>query len=160
MQDFVAGPLALGWAASVGDDRATAFAETFYSELLSGEPVPAAAALARLRVQQDGVRRQTPGKGEEQELTFLLPQLYAARPVEVLFDPQGPTETFQGIETRYELLPGGVKGLREGFVGRRREQQRLVPGLRAGDITFLLLHGLGGQRRRRPRHGVRRDVLL
>ena len=49
------------------------------------------------------------------------------------------------MATRYELLPGGVQGLKEGFVGRRREQQRLVPGLRDGDITFLLLHGIGGQ---------------
>jgi hypothetical protein len=138
-------PLALGWAAGVADERATAFAETFYRELLGGEPVPAAAALARLRIQRDGIHQQIPGRGEEQELTFLLPRLYAARPVEVLFDPQVPKEAFQGVETRYELLPGGVKGLREGFVGRRREQQRLVPGLRAGDITLLLLHGVGGQ---------------
>ena len=138
-------PLALGWAASVADERATAFAETFYHELLAGEPLPAAAALARLRIQREGIRPQAPGRGEEQELTFLLPQLYASRPVEVLFDPQGPRETFQGVETRYELLPGGVKGLREGFVGRRREQQRLLPALRAGDTTFLLLHGVGGQ---------------
>jgi hypothetical protein len=138
-------PLALGWAASVADERATAFAETFYRELLAGEPVPAAAALARLRIQQEGIHRQAPGRDEAEELTFLLPQLYAARPVEGLFDPHGPQESFQGFATRYELLPGGVKGLREGFVGRRREQQRLVPALRDGDITFLLLHGVGGQ---------------
>ena len=138
-------PIALGWAASVADERATAFAETFYHELLAGEPVPAAAALARQRIRQEGLRRRTPRGAEEQELTFLLPQLYAARPVEALFDPKGPDESFQGMETRYELLPGGVKGLREGFVGRRREQQRLLPALRAGDVTFLLLHGVGGQ---------------
>jgi hypothetical protein len=138
-------PLALGWAASVADERATAFAETFYRELLAGEPVPAAAALARLRIQRDGIRRQLAGREAEQELTFLLPQLYAARPVEVLFDPQRPREGYQGVHTRYELLPGGVKGLREGFVGRRREQQQLVPALRTGKTTFLLLHGVGGQ---------------
>jgi tetratricopeptide (TPR) repeat protein len=138
-------PLALGWAASVADERATAFAETFYHELLAGEPVPAAAALARQRVERDGLHRKAAGGEEQQELTFLLPQLYAARPVEVLFDPQGGPEKFQGLETRYELLPGGVKGLKEGFVGRRREQQRLLPALRSGATTFLLLHGLGGQ---------------
>src|SRR5207248_2213837 len=92
-------PLALGWAASVADERATAFAETFYQALLGGEPVPAAAALARLRILRDGLRVRTPGRDEEQELTFLLPQLYAARPVEVLFDPQGPKETYQGVQT-------------------------------------------------------------
>src|SRR5205807_316818 len=55
-------PLALGWAASVADERATAFAETFYRELLGGEPVPAAAALARLRIQQDGFRPSAAGQ--------------------------------------------------------------------------------------------------
>jgi tetratricopeptide (TPR) repeat protein len=138
-------PLALGWAASVADERATAFAETFYHELLAGEPVPAVAALARLRIQRVGLHPTASGRDEQQELTFLLPQLYAARPVEALFDPQGPQEVYHGIETRYALLPGGVKGLTEGFVGRRREQQLLVPGLRTGKIKFLLLHGVGGQ---------------
>jgi tetratricopeptide (TPR) repeat protein len=138
-------PLALGWAASVADERATAFAETFYHELLAGEPVPAAAALARLRIQRDGVHPTAPGRDEAQELTFLLPQLYAARPVEALFDPQGPQEAFQGAETHYNLLPAGIQGLCQGFVGRRREQQRLLPALRTGEILFLLLHGVGGQ---------------
>jgi tetratricopeptide (TPR) repeat protein len=138
-------PLALGWAASVTDERAIAFAETFYRELLAGEPVPAAAALARLRIQGDGLRPKAAGGEEEQELTYLLPQLYAARPVETLFDPKQTAEDFQGIETRYERLPGGIVGLTEGFVGRRREQQQLVPGLRTGDIKFLVLHGMGGQ---------------
>jgi tetratricopeptide (TPR) repeat protein len=140
-------PLALGWAASVADERATAFAGTFYRELLGGEPVPVpvAAALARQRIQQDGFRPSVAGQDAQQELTFLLPQLYAAQPVEVLFDPQAPAEAFQGVATRYELLSGDMAGLRRGFVGRRREQQQLLPALRAGDITVLLLHGVGGQ---------------
>ena len=138
-------PVALGWATSVADERATAFAETFYRELLGGEPVPAAAALARLRIQQDGLRPSAPDHGEQQELTFLLPQLYAAQPVEMLLDPQAQREAFEGVATRYERLSGGMAGLREGFVGRRREQQQLLPALRAGDITFVLLHGVGGQ---------------
>jgi tetratricopeptide (TPR) repeat protein len=138
-------PLVLGWAASVADERATAFAETFYRELLGGEPVPAAVALARLRIQHEGIHPPVAGDDEHEELTFLLPQLYAARPVEVLFDRHAPAEDFDGIATRYELLSGDMAGLREGFVGRRREQQRLMPALRDGDITFLLLHGVGGQ---------------
>src|SRR5262249_15086641 len=77
-----------------------------------------------------------------------LPQLYAARPVQALFDPQGKAEKYQGVRTRYQLLPGGVTGLPEGFVGRRREQQQLLPGLRKGDITFLVLHGFGGHGKR------------
>jgi hypothetical protein len=123
----------------VADDRATAFCETFYHRLMSGDAVAEAAARARESVRRQGERR------EGQELTFLLPQLYAAGPVEALFDPRGEQETFRGVRTRYELLPGGVTGLREGFVGRRREQQKLLPALREADTTFVVLHGIGGQ---------------
>jgi hypothetical protein len=138
-------PLALGWAASVADERATAFTETFYRELLGGEPVPAAAALARQRIEQEGLRPSVPGQDAQQELTFLLPQLYAAQPVEKLLDLQAPAEKFEGVATRYELISGDMAGLSEGFVGRRREQQLLLPALRTGDITVLVLHGVGGQ---------------
>ncbi|HEY1379180.1 MAG TPA: CHAT domain-containing protein, partial [Gemmataceae bacterium] len=138
-------PLALGWAASVADDRATNFAERFYHELAAGEPVPAAVALARLRIQKEGVRPHAAQGEDAQELTFVLPQLYAAAPIEQLFDPDKPAEKYIGPKTEYELLKGGVVGLREGFVGRRREQQRLVPALRTGETLFVLLHGMGGQ---------------
>src|SRR5262249_11271171 len=40
-------PLAVGWSASVADDRATDFTEEFYRRLVRGEQVPAAAAHAR-----------------------------------------------------------------------------------------------------------------
>src|SRR5207253_3557290 len=48
-------------------------------------------------------------------------------------------------KTAYDVLPGGVEGLTEGFIGRRREQQQLIPALRKGDATVGLLHGVGGQ---------------
>src|SRR5512137_1131721 len=36
------------------------------------------------------------------------------------------------------------EGYAEHFVGRRREQQRLLPSLRSGDLQILIITGLGG----------------
>ena len=47
-------PLAVGWSASVADDRATDFAEEFYHRLVRGEPVPIAAAHARELIRGKG----------------------------------------------------------------------------------------------------------
>lgn len=143
-------PLAVGWAAPVADDMATIFAESFYRELLAGEPVPAAMALARLKIQQSGHRAATTAEPEILDATFVLPQLYCAAagdadPIERLFDEDLPEKDYRGPETRYETLPNGVVGLRHGFIGRRREQQTLIPALRDGDITVVVLTGIGGQ---------------
>ena len=143
-------PLAIGWAAPVADDLATVFAETFYREILSGEPIPTAMALARMKIEREGRRSATVAEPESQEATFVLPQLYCATsgdspPIDRLFDARLPQEDYRGPETRYETLPNGVIGLRHGFIGRRREQQTLIPPLRDGEITVVLLTGIGGQ---------------
>ena len=142
-------PLAIGWSAPVADDLATLFAETFYREILSGEPVPAAMALARLKIQQEG-HHTTPAAGDVQDATYILPQLYCAAtgeapPIDVLYDRSLPEEDYRGPETRYEQLPHGVIGLRQGFIGRRREQQALIPAMREGEMTVAVLTGIGGQ---------------
>jgi hypothetical protein len=69
-------PLAVGWAASVADDRSTAFAETFYRQLLAGEPAPAALTHARLRIQREGFYAKALDGQDWQDATFVLPQLY------------------------------------------------------------------------------------
>ncbi|HYH63237.1 MAG TPA: tetratricopeptide repeat protein [Urbifossiella sp.] len=138
-------PLALGWGISVADDRATAFAETLYRRIAVGDGVAAAVAGARGKIERDGYfeKGTTDGRAA-QDVTFAMPQLYAARPGAALYD-RTRTEPYQGPKTVYELLPGGVEGLREGFIGRRREQQNLVPALREGERTVAVLHGIGGQ---------------
>ncbi|APZ90775.1 tetratricopeptide repeat protein [Fuerstiella marisgermanici] len=143
-------PLAVGWAAPVADDLATVFAETFYREILGGEAIPAAMALARLKIEREGRRSATAQEPESQDATFVLPQLYCATPgenppIDRLFDASLPEKDYRGPETRYETLPNGVIGLRHGFIGRRREQQTLIPPLRDGNITVVLLTGIGGQ---------------
>jgi len=146
-------PLAIGWAASVADDRATSFAETFYRELLAGEAVPTALALARLKIQHEGFFAKAVAGQDGQDGTFVLPQLYCSQPVELLFDPALPQQPYEGLRTVYQRLPGGVEGLQEGFVGRRREQQQLLPALRTGESTVVVLHGVGGRGRARWRRG-------
>ena len=77
-------------------------------------------------------------------MTFVLPHLYAARPSAALYD-RDRVEVYAGIKTEYVLLPNYVEGLKEGFIGRRRDQQALIPGLRDGEFTVAVLQGLGGQ---------------
>ena len=43
-----------------------------------------------------------------------------------------------------DALPGMKEGYAEHFVGRRREQQRLLPALRSGDLQVVIITGLGG----------------
>jgi len=44
----------------------------------------------------------------------------------------------------YRLLPDNIRGLREGFVGRRRQLQRTRPALRTGEKNIVLFTGIGG----------------
>ena len=129
-------PSALGWAASVADDRATEFAAEFYRRLVRNDPAPVAAAHAR-----DTIRRSGRYDNGLQDATFALPRLYGTGAA--LFD-RNKHETYDGPRTEYALLGDGIKGLKSGYVGRRREVQRLVPALRQGDVTFAVLTGIGG----------------
>ncbi|HEX4611296.1 MAG TPA: CHAT domain-containing protein [Urbifossiella sp.] len=135
-------PVVLGWGASVGDDQATRFAATFYEFLAAGEPVPAAAAKARLALWQAG----RPGHAgyASWDLTFALPRLFAAGPDCALVDRSASPRPYAGPRTEPVLIDGDIKGLREGFVGRRRPQQELIPPLRDGGYSVLVLTGIGG----------------
>ena len=135
-------PMAIGWAASVADDRATEFAEVFYRRLVHGESVPAAVAHAREAIRRTGHYRQ--GQVQQQDATFALPHVYGAAQGDALYDRAAPPASQASPRTEYFLLGDGIKGLSEGFIGRRRERQRLVPALRDGDTTFAVITGLGG----------------
>src|SRR5205823_3532822 len=118
-------PLVLGWAASVADDRATDFATALYRFLARGDSVPAAAARAREEIWRHGRLRH--GGRELVDPTFALPQLYAGGAAVELVDRAAPRRRYEGPRTERKLIDGEIKGLREGFVGRRRVQQRLLP---------------------------------
>src|SRR5207248_829317 len=99
-------PLAVGWAASVADDRATAFAAALYNRLLVGEAVPVAVAHARATIRSEG-RHSNPGAVPIQDATFVLPQVYASTRGAGLFDPTAAKEPYRGPRTERTLLPGG-----------------------------------------------------
>ncbi len=132
-------PLAVGWSASVADDRATDFTEEFYRRLVRGEPVPAAAAHARELIRRQRTDRAS-SRMRRSPCCRSIPRPPPA-PSSTRAAGRKPTRV---REPNYVLLGDGIKGLREGFVGRRRERQRLVPALRDGDTTFAVLTGIGG----------------
>ena len=135
-------PVVLGWGEPVLDTTATRFAAAFYHALAAGERVPAAAAKARQEVWREN--RKTGAGQELWDATFALPRLFAAGPDPDLVDRAAPLRPYAGPKTEPELLGDDIKGLREGFVGRRRLQQRLIPPLRDGAVTVAVLTGIGG----------------
>ncbi len=131
-------PLAVGWAASIADDLATNFARRFYSILKDGQPIDRALCLARQEAWNACKERGDP--------SWTLPLLYSATSQSLIFDPdpQRPLELPARPQMVQEALPGMKEGYAEHFVGRRREQQRLIPALKSGDLQLLLITGLGG----------------
>lgn len=129
-------PLALGWGASIADDRATQFARCFHHELAVGRPVDRAVAAARRDLLEHGRIRL--GGADLLDASFALPQLYAAEAADELVDDRRPPERPDRPGVRYELLGDNIRGLREGFVGRRRVLQRTRPALRDGSKTAML----------------------
>ena len=131
-------PLAVGWAASIADDLATNFARTFYKTLKDGQPVDRALLLARQEAWKVCQKRGDP--------SWTLPVIYAATNQIQIFDPdpQRPLEVLTRQNMVLDALPGMKEGYAEHFVGRRREQQRLLPALRSGDLQVLIITGLGG----------------
>jgi len=131
-------PLAVGFAASIADDTATAFAHTFYRVIAAGQPVDRAILQARQEVRKLCDERGDP--------SWTLPVLYAATTQAQTFDtdthrPPAPPPR-QAAPQR--PLPGMTEGYAASFVGRRRELQRLLPALRDGTYQVVLLTGLGG----------------
>ena len=129
-------PLAVGWAASIADDLATNFARTFYKTLKDGQPVDRALLLARQEAWKACQERGDP--------SWTLPVIYAATNQTQIFDPNKPPEILNRQNMVLDALPGMKEGYAEYFVGRRREQQRLLPALRSGDLQVVIITGLGG----------------
>lgn len=133
--------LSVGWAASILDEVAIKFGDTFYAELSAGEDVDRAVvqarrdarALCRERVEDDGFV----------DASWTLPVLYTAGMQTDLFDPDRHEARPKPSVTQ-DPLPGMTEGHADYFIGRRREQQRLLPKLRSGDLNTVLLTGLGG----------------
>jgi tetratricopeptide (TPR) repeat protein len=129
-------PLAVGWVSSIADDLATNFARTFYRTLKNGQSVDRAFLLARQEAWKACEKRGDP--------SWTLPVLYSATSQSMIFDPDQPPEVLTRQNMVLDALPGMKEGHAEHFVGRRREQQRLLPALRRGDLQVVIITGLGG----------------
>jgi hypothetical protein len=131
-------PLAIGWAASISDDVANQFARSFYRTLAAGRPIDRALVQARQDVAKTCEKWGDP--------SWTLPVLYSATDQSLIFDPdpgRPKEEPARQIGPQHPL-PGMVEGYAEQFVGRRREQQRLISALRDGSLQTVIITGLGG----------------
>ena len=131
-------PLAIGWAASISDDVANQFARSFYRTLAAGRPIDRALVQARQDVAKACEKRGDP--------SWTLPVLYSATSQGLVFDPDpGRPKVEPARQIGPQLpLPGMTEGYAEQFVGRRREQQRLLSALRDGSLQTVIITGLGG----------------
>jgi tetratricopeptide (TPR) repeat protein len=134
-------PMAVGWAASILDGVATEFGDTFYAELSAGEDVDRAVVQARRDARQ--LCRERVDEDGWVDPSWTLPVLYTATTQADLFDPTRHEDPPKPSVAQ-DPLPGMTEGHAAYFIGRRREQQRLLPTLRSGDLNTVLLTGLGG----------------
>jgi hypothetical protein len=129
-------PLVIGWTASILDDVATEVASRFYGAVSSGQTTVDRA----LVVARQAARNICEARGDP---SWSLPVLYAGTRQARLFDA-ARSEPSSRASLVLRPLPGMVEGYTLHFVGRRRELQRLLPALRAGDLQAVVLTGLGG----------------
>jgi tetratricopeptide (TPR) repeat protein len=128
-------PMAIGWGASIVDEIATTIANKFYRVVAAAAPVDFALARARW----DGSEKY----GKSGDPSWSLPVLYAATADTRILNKDAPRE--RSAPSREQLaLPGMSKGYARHLVGRRRELQAVVPGLRDGSIRGVVLTGLAG----------------
>ncbi|MBV9790132.1 MAG: tetratricopeptide repeat protein [Chloroflexi bacterium] len=129
-------PLAIGWTASIEDAIATQFAAVFYRTLSARQPIDRALSQARVSILKLCNQRGDP--------SWALPVLYAATTQDLIFDPEAAPVQPPRPQVVLRSLPGMTEGYAEHFVGRRRELQRLLPDLREGKLSTLIITGLGG----------------
>jgi tetratricopeptide (TPR) repeat protein len=135
-------PAVLAMQAPVGDFYATALGARLYHALATAEradPLDAVSGARRL-LETD---RRNGSLDARIGAEWATPALYLRGPSLPLLDPTAPfAEIAPPPEPR--LAAGVVVRAVGDFVGRRREERRLLQAIRKDDGAGLLLHGLGG----------------
>ncbi|MGA1839053.1 MAG: tetratricopeptide repeat protein [bacterium] len=126
-------PMAIGMQHSVSDEGATAFASSFYGELLKAHSAGWALASARTALWERN----------KSSFEWATPALYGGgwigEVVDLAKEPQAPLEPRGKPRAFY----AGVSYLEQGFVGRRLDLRTLRGKIREGQ-TGIAICGLGG----------------
>jgi len=128
-------PFVIGWAASIIDDYAIDFARNFYQSVAANVSIDQSLTLARWKL-WDALKPR-------EDLSWLLPVLYASLLDGQLFDLHNREEPKRRLQ-EIKPLPGMIEGFATHFVGRRRELQQILPRLRTGELSVVILTGIGG----------------
>ncbi|HKV07651.1 MAG TPA: tetratricopeptide repeat protein [Thermoanaerobaculia bacterium] len=136
-------PTVLAMQAPVSDPYATELGARLYGALATFEHPDPLAALAEARRSLEIDREDGNISSPVDLAEWATPALYLRGPSQRLYDPEGPIEKIQPPpEPRFAT---GVVVRRVGeFVGRRREERRILQALRDPDGAGVLLHGIGG----------------
>ncbi|MEA2602862.1 MAG: hypothetical protein QOF89_3854, partial [Acidobacteriota bacterium] len=136
-------PAVLAMQAPVSDPYATDLGARLYRALATFERPDPLAALTEARRTLEVDRQDGKVSALVDLAEWATPALYLRGPSLPLYDPEGLFEDVQPPpEPRFTK---GVVVRRVGeFVGRRREERRILQSLRHPDGAEALLHGLGG----------------
>lgn len=136
-------PAVLAMQAPVSDPYATHLGARLYRALATFETPHTLAALAEARRTLETDRQDGKLTAPVDLAEWATPAVYLRRPSLPLYDPAEPFDEIKPPpEPRFAT---GVVVRRVGeFVGRRREERRILQALRSPDGAGVLLHGLGG----------------
>ncbi|WP_321533171.1 CHAT domain-containing protein [uncultured Desulfuromonas sp.] len=131
----------LGWDGSVYDSDAAAFAQTFYCRLAEREPIPRAAAAARLELRRAQLKNPKCGRHWHLARLYLGPRGGGALAVRGLEKRKlaGAAYEEQFLDKERGEVPVAK---RSEFVGRRRQAQDVIKAFRNG-TTGVLIQGMG-----------------
>jgi tetratricopeptide (TPR) repeat protein len=130
----------LGWDGSVYDADAMAFAQVFYQELAGRDPIPLAAARARLALRQ--ARMADPNRGRH----WHLARLYLGSRGGGALTAKGQPKRKPAPDAYQDQFLDKARGevpvaKRAEFVGRRRQAQAVLKAFRDG-AAGVLIHGM------------------
>lgn len=118
-------PTVIGWAQPVRDDLATTTAADIYQRLCTGTTTTQAVAFARQQLHEADRRAQP----EQRSHTWGTLRVFTCLASDVQVDEQRPPladEPVDHYEAHAHLSEAGLHVPAHGFVGRRRELQRLI----------------------------------
>ena len=133
-------PLTLSWPVTLTDPAAAALARTFYQSLAAGSLPDAALLAARQALLATSTASGRPD--------WTLPVFHAPSRRPLAFDGQVARPAADAVARASHDICWPLPGLADGYArphfSRRRENQRLLPPLRAGHLQMALLSGPSG----------------